>query len=299
MKHESSKGTLLALGAYTLWGILPLYWKTLASIDPSLVLAHRIVWALVAVAVVLFVSRGFKEIKSIFANPRRLALQAIAAMLIAGNWWLYIWAVNNGHVIDSAMGYYINPLVSVILGIIFLKERLRLPQVFAFSLAAAGVLYMAIDLGRPPWVALGLALSFGFYGLIKKKSQLSSFGSLQIETLMSLPLAGFLFAQAWANNPDSLGASMANPSLTILVLLSGPITIIPLWLFGSAAKLIPLSRIGFIQYLSPSLNLLIGVVVFHETFSNTQVIAFTAIWTALLIYSVHSFRSQRRLPVKY
>lgn len=298
MKHDSVRGTALAFGAYSLWGILPLYWKTLQTLDPSLVLAHRIIWALASVFLVIMASKGFKEIRELFSSPRRLLIQTLGALLIAGNWWLYIWSVGSGHVIEGAMGYYINPLISVVLGILFLKEKLTPLQILAFGLAAAGVLYMTLSLGRPPWVALGLALSFGLYGLIKKKSQLSSFGSLQIETLLSLPLATLLFFQAGAQSPQSLELSFTSPELLGLLILSGPLTIIPLWLFGSAAKLIPLSRIGFIQYLSPTLNLILGILVFHENFSTSQAWAFLGIWSGIAVYTFDSIRSRKRPPLR-
>jgi chloramphenicol-sensitive protein RarD len=216
-----------------------------------------------------------------------------ASLLISFNWWLYIWAIDAGQVVETALGYYINPLISVVLGLVFLKEKLTRAQTVAFVLAAAGVVVMALGVGRVPFIALGLALSFGFYGLMKKQAPVGALASLQIETLFSLPLALVLL---WISGSGGVFGS-ANPpwwQVTLLI-VAGPVTALPLWLFGSGARLIPLARIGFLQYISPTINLGLGLFVFHESFGPWQAGAFACIWSALALYT---FDLIRRRPGK-
>jgi len=289
---DPAKGTWLAALSYVLWGLLPLYWKALGSVPADLVLAHRILWALVfTTTLVLFLRLG-SEVKSLFTDPRKTIRMVGAALLISFNWWLYIWAIGAGHVVETALGYYINPLVVVLLGLFFLKEKLTRFQTAAFVLATVGVLVMALGLGRVPFIALGLALSFGFYGLLKKQAPVSALASLQVETLFSLPLA--LGLLVWAGAPGVFGSAQPPLPIVVLLVLAGPVTAIPLWLFGAGARLIPLGRIGFLQYISPSINLVLGLFVFHETFGPWQAGAFACIWAALVLYSIDSWRAGRR-----
>lgn len=287
-----TKGTWYAAASYVMWGSLPLYWKALSHVPAEIVLAHRILWALVfTTTVVLFVRLG-KEVQSVFSDHRKTLRMVAAALLISANWWLYIWAITAGHVVETALGYYINPLVSVLLGVLFLKERLNRPQIVAFALATVGVLVMAIGVGRVPFVALGLALTFGFYGLMKKQAPVSALASLQVETLLSLPLAlGLLL---FSGSGGVFGSSHPDWLTVVLLVIAGPVTALPLWLFGAGARLIPLARIGFLQYLSPSINLLLGLFVFHEHFGVWQAAAFACIWGALVIYTIDSVRRSRR-----
>lgn len=285
---KTVRGTWLTAASYVLWGSLPLYWKALQGVPPEIVLAHRIVWALVfTTTLVLFLKLG-KEVTSVFTDRTKTVRMVGAALLISFNWWLYIWAITTGHVIETALGYYINPLVSVLLGIFFLKEKLSRAQALAFSLAATGVIIMALGVGRIPYIALGLALSFGFYGLLKKQAPVSALASLQIETLFSLPLALVLLGLAGA--PGVFGTAHPDTGLIVLLIVAGPVTAIPLWLFGAGARLIPLSRIGFLQYISPTINLILGLLVFHEHFGLWQAGAFFCIWGALALYTVDTLR---------
>lgn len=269
-----------------LWGLLPLYWKALSHVGAEVVLAHRIVWALVFTTALVLVLRLGPELRSVFTQGRRVARLVGAAALISVNWWLYIWAIDAGHVVEAALGYYINPLVSVLLGLVFLKERLTRLQTGAFVLAALGVVVMTVGVGRVPYVALGLALSFGFYGLLKKQQSVSSLASLQLETLFSLPLAVVLLLPA----AGFFGSANPDAATIALLVLAGPVTAVPLWLFGAGARLIPLARVGFLQYLSPTITLLLGLFLFRETFDLWRAAAFVCIWTALVLYSLDSWR---------
>ena len=290
MPHDLRRGTWLAGSSYVLWGLLPLYWKALGGVSPETVLAHRILWALVFTTTLVFLVKISAEVKSLFANHRKTLRMAGAAALISFNWWLYIWAIDAGHVVETALGYYINPLVSVLLGIFFLKEKLTRAQTAAFVLAVLGVAVMALGLGRIPFIALGLALSFGFYGLLKKQAPVSALASLQVETLFSLPLALLLLV------PQGKFFGAPDPSWiqVVLLVVAGPVTALPLWLFGAGARLIPLSRVGFLQYISPTINLILGLFVFQEAFDAWQGTAFLCIWTALLIYSIDAWRRASR-----
>jgi chloramphenicol-sensitive protein RarD len=284
---KAARGTWMAAGAYALWGSLPLYWRALQAVGPEIVLAHRIVWALVfTTTLVLFLKLG-AEVRSVFQRPSTTVRMVGAALLISFNWWLYIWAINNGHVVESALGYYINPLISVLLGVFFLKEKLTRLQGAAFALAAAAVVVMAVAVGRIPFIALGLALSFGFYGLLKKQAPVSALASLQLETLFSVPLA--LGLLVWAA-PQGIFGPTPDVLTIVLLVAAGPVTAVPLWLFGAGARLIPLTRIGFLQYLSPTINLVLGLFVFHETFGPWQAGAFVCIWVALVLFTTDAIR---------
>jgi len=289
---ESTRGTLLATGAYLLWGTLPLYWKLLDTVSAEVVLAQRIIWALVFTTTLVLFLRLSAEVRSVFTSPAKTVRMLGAALLISFNWWLYIWAVNSGHIVETALGYYINPLVSVLLGVFFLKERLSRAQKIAFTLATVGVLVMAIGVGRVPFIALGLALSFGFYGLLKKQAPVSALASLQIETLFSLPLAAGLLLFSSSGTP--FGSAQPTVTTIVLLVLAGPVTAVPLWLFGAGARLIPLARIGFLQYISPTINLGLGLFVFHEAFGGWQAAAFACVGAALALYSYDSFRRTER-----
>jgi len=285
----------MAAASYVLWGSLPLYWKALGAVAPQIILAHRIVWALVfTTTLVLFLRLG-AEVKTVFADRRKTVRMIFAALLISFNWWLYIWAIDAGHVVETALGYYINPLVSVLLGMFFFKEKLSRAQTIAFVLATVGVVVMALGVGRVPFIALGLALSFGFYGLLKKQAPVGALASLQIETLFSLPLAAVLLFFTGA--PGFFGTVDPPWPQIVLLVVAGPVTALPLWLFGAGARLIPLARIGFLQYISPTINLGLGLFVFHESFGVWQACAFACIWTALVLYTVDSIR-RRSVPAQ-
>jgi chloramphenicol-sensitive protein RarD len=287
MSSSLTRGTWLAAASYVLWGLLPLYWKALESAGPELVLAHRIIWALVFTTALVLIFRLLPEIRQAFSRAANVWRMIAGAALISANWWLYIWAIDAGYVVEAALGYYINPLINVLFGVVFLKERLNRFQIAALSLAAVGVLVLLFGLGKFPIVAFGLALTFGAYGLLKKRSSLTALTSLQLETLFSLPLSVVLLI--W-------GAHGSQPSpwwQPWLLVLAGPMTAVPLWLFGAGAKLIPLTRLGFLQYLSPTITLLIGLFVFGETFDGWHAAAFSCIWLALVVFTFDSVRRAR------
>ncbi len=283
-------GPLAALAAYVLWGFLPLYWKALQGLPAQAILAYRIIFALVFVVLLLSLRRHWGEVKALFKRPKKLALVALAALLISVNWGVYIWAVNSGQMIECALGYYINPLVSICLGMIFLRERLNVRQWIAVGMGLLGVLAMGFEYGRMPWVALTLAFSFGLYGLIKKMLGINSLISLGMETLFALPLAAVCLVLAGAA-ADPLNAGSWG---WLLVMLAGPITAVPLMLFGHAAGRMPLSMLGFIQYVSPTINLTLGIFVFHESFSTLQLASFACIWAALVVFSLDQWRASAK-----
>ncbi len=286
--NEQALGIAAAVGAYFLWGILPVYWKIIKAVPPYEILAHRFVWAFVFMVVILIVTAGIKtffgELRELIQCPKRCLGLLTAAVVITINWGTYIWAVNNDHVIQTSLGYYINPLISVMLGVIVLKERLSLWQLVSFLLAGVGVLNMAIKFGSIPWVSLVLAFSFGIYGLLKKKVNLSAVTGITLETLLITPLALTYLAVVYqsGNAAFNLGA----PSTMLLLIGSGVVTAVPLLLFSRGAKSLPLSVLGFLQYIAPTMTLFIGVFIYHEPFTAVHMVSFAFIWTALSIFSL-------------
>jgi chloramphenicol-sensitive protein RarD len=287
MSSSLTRGTWLAAASYGLWGLLPLYWKALEAAGAETVLAHRIIWALVFTTGLVFAFRLLPEIRRAFSSVTDVLRMIGGAILISANWWLYIWAIDAGYVVETALGYYINPLVSVLFGVVFLKEKLTRWQIAALALAAAGVLVLLGGLGKFPFIAFGLALTFGAYGLLKKRSGLTALASLQLETLFSLPLAVILLL--WGTH----GTGAEPWWQPLLLVLAGPMTAVPLWLFGAGAKLIPLTRLGFLQYLSPTITLLIGLFVFGEPFDGWHAAAFSCIWAALAVFTFDSVKRAR------
>ena len=283
-------GLFYALACYGAWGIFPLYWKMLGHVPAEQILAHRIAWSMLFLAGMLLVIRN-RHFLTYLRNPKTLGLLLLTAILIGGNWFVYIYAVNHEHIVEASLGYYINPLVNVLLGVIFLHERLRKMQMLAVLLALAGVSWLTFHLGKIPWISLFLAFSFAFYGLLRKKANLESLPGLFIETLLLSPVA---LIYLWIMERQGAGMIFHYSRLTdLLLILGGPVTAIPLFWFGKAATRIPLSTIGFIQYLSPTLQLLIGLFVFHESFSPAYVISFCLVWAALLLFSLSLVREYR------
>jgi chloramphenicol-sensitive protein RarD len=278
---ETRKGLLSGTAAYVLWGLFPLYWPLLKPAGALEILAHRIMWSLVVVAVLLAVRRRWSWIRELRTQPGRLGLLATAALLITVNWGTYIYAVNNGHTIEAALGYFITPLLSVVLGVLVFRERLRRPQWAAVVLGAVAVVVLAIDYGRVPWIALILAFSFGIYGLLKKLAKTGSAESLTVETLvLFLPALVYVIC-IQANGSGTL----TDGSFGHVALLagSGVVTAIPLMLFNTAATRTPLTIIGLLQYLAPVLQFLIGLLVQHEPMPASRWIGFLLVWGALLI----------------
>jgi len=288
----SGKGFLCAFLAYFMWGLLPLYWKLLIAVDSLHILGFRILMSLVLVGILLAALRKTAWL-AVFRKPKTAWLMILTALLLCCNWGLYIWAVNSGRTLEVSLGYYINPLVSIVLGLIFLRERLRPLQWAAVAIAFAGVLILTVLSGTVPVVALALALTFGFYGLLKKKFSLSALESLGAETLASAPAGIALFCLSFSGQAPALVGfqSLAYlgslpPQTLALLALSGLLTALPLYFFAHGAKLLPLSALGFTQFISPTLNFVVGLFVFREAFPLYNFIAFGFIWTAAIIYIV-------------
>lgn len=275
-----------AIGAYVLWGILPVYWKLLEQVPAWEILSHRIIWSFVFLVFLLACTRRlgafYADTKALFSQPQKALGILTASLLVSLNWLLYIWSVNNGRIVEASLGYYINPLVNVVLGILFLKERLSRAQIASLLLAAAGVLYLALHFGSLPWVALALAILFGLYGLCKKLLNISAVTGITLETLLITPIALF-FLIFWHNSGIPVFHS-EQPFAAALLIASGVITAIPLLLFTSGANGLPLSVLGFIQFLSPTISLLVGVLAYHETFSSVHLVSFSLIWLALILF---------------
>ena len=287
-----NKGIIYAAGAYIIWGLLPLYWKALSDVPAGQILAHRIVWSLVFVGIILTFRHNWQWLRGALRRPRVLLTFALSGTLLAVNWFTYIWGVNAGFIVETSLGYFINPLVNVLLGYLVLKERLRPAQWLALGVALAGVLYLTFSYGAIPWIALTLAFSFGIYGLIRKTAPLNSAEGLFLETaVLFLPALGFLLLM------QSQGAgSFANGSVSTTLLLAGAgiVTSVPLLLFASGARRITLTSLGLLQYIAPTLQFLIGVLVYGEEFGPARVIGFGLIWLALALYSIESINHRRR-----
>ena len=291
--NDYKKGLACGLGAYVLWGVLPVYWKLLDDVLPFEILSSRFMWSCVFVAL-LIIFQGklplfLTEVKSIFSSFKTGAAMVSAAFVISINWGSFIWAVNNGHIVETSMGYYINPLVSVLFAVLFLRERLSKMQIAAVLCACVGVASMVWSFGKLPWVSLTLAVSFALYGLIKKLLPVSSLTSIMLETLIITPLALMYEYTLWQQ-----GVSFyASGDMQVLCLLAGAgaVTAVPLLLFTAGAKLLPLKIIGFLQYISPTLTLLLGVFVYGEPFTGSHLLAFGWIWGALALFVVSQLRS--------
>ncbi|MBM6616848.1 EamA family transporter RarD [Bacillus suaedaesalsae] len=283
--NTQGAGIIAAALSYVIWGFLPLYWKLLDHVSASEILAHRIVWSFVFMIVILLIANKLKlfwtDVKELITNRKRFIAITSASIIISLNWVLYIWAVNTDQVVQASLGYYINPLISILLGIFVLKERLTFWQTISFALATVGVLYLTIHFGTIPWIALLLAISFGIYGLIKKMVNLSPMTGLAIETMLITPIALLFLSFIQI---DGTGKFASGTLDSLLLLGAGVATAVPLLLFASGAKKIPLSMIGFLQYIAPTLMLIIGVFLYHEPFTKYHLIAFVCIWSALAIY---------------
>jgi chloramphenicol-sensitive protein RarD len=284
MPSRTKIGVIYASMAYTLWGILPLYWKLIDAIPAFEILAHRIFWAFIFVGLLLLRNSQWKEVLESAKNKRNLFLITLAAITVTINWGTYIWSVNSNHIVEASLGYYMNPLIVVFFGVVFLKEKLTVWQGTALSLAALGVIILTVQYGKVPWISIVLAASFALYGLLKKLTNVGSMISLAIETAIVSPLALIYIAQSQLKGVGALGNVSA--SQTILLICSGAITAIPLLLFGEGAKRIPLATLGFTQYISPTISLIFGIFLFHESFTTVHLISFGFIWLSLIIYSI-------------
>lgn len=289
---EIRRGYLLGIAAWAIWGFFPLYWTLLEPAGAVEILAHRVVWSMVTMAIALVVLRRWGSLRATVANRRRLALLAVAAVLISVNWGTYIYGVVSNHVVETSLGYFINPLVSVLIGVLVLGERLRRVQWFAVALAGVAVLGLTFEYGRPPWIALALAFSFGAYGLAKKKADAGAVESLIVETAIIAPFALAYVALLVGNGTSTFGG---NGTAHVLLLVgTGIVTVIPLLCFGGAATRIPLSTLGLLQYLTPTMQFLLGILVFREPMPAARWAGFALIWLALVIFTLDSLRNRRR-----
>jgi len=286
-----NRGIVFGVIAYTAWGVFPIYWKALHSLPAGEIMSHRMVWSFLFLLGVLTVTRRWSWVRPLLRQPKVLFTFMLTAALLSVNWLTYIWAVNAGFIVESALGYFINPLVNVLLGMVFLRERLRPWQAVAVLIAASGVLYLTITYGALPWIALTLAFTFGTYGLLRKTAVLNSLEGLSLETAwMFLPALAYLAVQQ-INGTAAFGQS---DLLThVLLIGTGLITALPLLLFAAAARRVTLITLGILQYIAPTLQFLIGVFVYDEPFTHVQLIGFSIIWLALIIYTGDAIVRQR------
>jgi chloramphenicol-sensitive protein RarD len=289
-----SRGTWNAVGAYTFWGLLPVYWKCLQHVPAPQVLCHRIIWSFLTLLVLIMILRKWNAFRTAVEGLYVLRAYAAAAVLIGMNWFTYIWAVNAGFIVETSLGYFINPLLSVLLGVVFFRERLRPWQWFTIGLAAVGVLYLTIAYGTLPWIALTLAITFGLYGLVKKIAPLESLYGLTLETgILLLPAFMFLLYSDRTGRGAFLHAGAISD---VLLVGAGFITAVPLLMFSSAARRLLLSLIGVLQYIVPTLQLLLGVLVYREPFTIVKLIGFGIVWIALIVYAVEGLIVHRTQP---
>lgn len=294
--HNEKKGIMASIGAYVLWGLFPLYWKVIQNVSSEEILASRVIWSFVLTLLfVVLIKQGKSlvlDFKKLWQHQKSFWSLFFAAYLVSLNWFIYIWAVNHDHIVQTSLGYYMNPIISVLLGIIFLRERLSKSQITAFFLAAIGVSILIISYGQIPWIAIGLALSFGIYGLLKKQIVLDATRGLVIETMFILPVAIIYYIYLYfQGNMSFLHVDMKT---NLFLIGTGIVTAIPLILFATGAQNIPLYLIGFIQYISPTMTLVLGVIVYHESFGGIELISFSFIWLALLIFSVSTILEVRK-----
>ncbi len=293
VQETSLSGVLFGGTAFLIWGLSPVYWKSIQAVPATEIVMHRVVWSFFFLLPLILWQGRWHELTGTLKNRRNLGVLMATAFIVSGNWLLYIWAVNSGRVLEASLGYYINPLVNVFLGMIFLKERLRRTQVISVVLAGAGVLYLTLHYGTFPWVALTLAFSFGLYGLIRKVVPVGALVGLSVETLiLSIPAVGYLIFL----NAGGTGAFLHRNMTTDISLMGASIvTAVPLLLFTLGTRRLTLATIGFLQYIGPTCMLLLGILVYGETLSPAQVFTFALIWLALAIYSADSVMTYRRL----
>ncbi|WP_420630002.1 EamA family transporter RarD [Candidatus Leptofilum sp.] len=289
-----NRGILYGIATYALWGLFPLYWKLLQHVPAMEILSHRMTWSLAFVLLLLVVRRRWDWLKTAVHTPRTMLLFVASALLLSVNWFVYIWGVNAGFIVETSLGYFINPLMNVLLGVIFLGETLRRGQWVAIGLAAAGVIYLTVRYGELPWIALTLATSFALYGLLRKTAPLGSLEGLSLETaLMFFPALGYLIYLELAG---TAAFGHVDRQTTFLLGFAGVATAVPLLLFAAAARRIKLATVGILQYIAPTLQFLIGVLIYHEPFTADRLVGFSLIWLALLIYSGENIWFSRRQP---
>ncbi len=291
-QKSSRQGGILAVLAYTMWGIAPIYFKALDTVPALEILSHRVLWSFVFLAILLHISRRWHSVVNVVKNKKRFALLALTGALVGVNWLIFIWAVNTDHMLDASLGYYINPLLNVCLGMIFWGERLRKLQWVAVALAATGVTVQLVVFGSVPIVAIALASSFGIYGLLRKKINMEAQTGLFIETLVMLPAAAIYVLFIADSTTSDFGSNSL--TLNLLLLAAGVVTTLPLLCFTGAATRIKLSTLGFFQYIGPSLMFLLAVLIYDETFTQDKAVTFGFIWGALVLFSFDGIRQSRK-----
>jgi chloramphenicol-sensitive protein RarD len=290
--QTDTRGLAAAAGAFFIWGLLPLYLKLLQAVPVLQVTAHRLAWGCVFALGWLAIRKDLGSIATALANPRVRTRLLISAALISLNWITYVWGIANNHVVETSLGYFINPLVNVLLGVVLLSERLNPAQWIAVGIATAGVSYLTWSAGHPPWIALTLAFSFGLYGFVRKVVQVDALAGFGAETLLLLPIGlGYL---VWCEIAGTGVFGHTGPGTSLLLALGGPLTAIPLVLFAYGARRIPYSTVGLLQYIGPTIQLLLAVLVFHEPFKGPRVLGFALIWSALAIYAVDGMWRNRK-----
>ena len=292
---ESTRGTISTITAFFLWGAFPIYWKALQHISSTQILAHRVVWSLVFVIVLLSIQRRWNEVKSVISFYPNVSIFLVTSFLLGGNWLIYIWAVNSNQIVEASLGYFINPLVNVCLGMVFLRERLYRSQFISVVLAFVGVLFLTLQYGRLPWIAFTLALTFGTYGLLRKTAKAGSMVGLLFDTGFLAPI--FLLYLLFLAAHGSGAFVSINLKTDVLLIGAGVVTAAPLLLFAYGARRIQYSTVGFLQYIAPTGQLLIGVFLYREQFTRAHAIAFGLVWVALFLYSTSTFVAyKRRIP---
>lgn len=290
------RGYILGLSAYVIWGLFPMYFKAIQAVPSLEIIVHRAIWSALFGALLLLVWKHPGWLRELIDHPKRFAVLALSGSLIAANWLIYVWAVNNGRMLEASLGYYINPLVNVLLGMLLLGERLRRLQWAAVVLAAAGVAQQLWQVGSLPWVSLALALTFASYGLIRKKAPVAALPGLVVETWLLLPLAigWILFHPAAMSSQPAFWTT----SDALWLMAAGPVTLIPLVCFNAAARHLPFATLGFLQYIAPTLVLLLAVLVYGEHFDPAKLISFLLIWAGLAVYSVDTWLTLRKRPAR-
>jgi chloramphenicol-sensitive protein RarD len=293
---ENRAGLWVAVASFVLWGLMPLYWHLLKVVPSLQIVAHRVLWSTLLVVAWLLWKQGRGWLRAALARPRVAWMLALSGALIGFNWSLYIWAVNAGHVVESSLGYFINPLLNVVLGVLFLHERLRRAQWLAVALAAAGVLWLTVQFGQPPWIAICLALSFALYGLLRKLLAIDAVAGLGVESVyLVLPALAVL---AWGETNGQGGFFMGwGAGVDALLIFGGALTALPLIGFAFAVRRVPLSTVGLLQYIAPTLQFLSGVFVFHEAFDQQRLIGFVFIWVGLAVFALEGALRSRRPAV--
>ncbi|MEI6463817.1 MAG: EamA family transporter RarD [Verrucomicrobiota bacterium] len=289
---EQARGALAAATCYFLWGLVPLYWRQLTEINPVELVAHRQVWSLTLLVGIVALQRGFTAVFKALNSPQAVAVNGLSALLLTANWLCYVWGVNSGYVIETSLGYFLVPLSNVAAGRFILHEHLRRAQIIAIALAAVGVGVMIVQHGHPPWIALAIVGTWGGYSLMRKRSPLPAVTGLTVETLLLIPFAiAFLL---WQNHTGAGALGRVDLRTHLLVLSSGVITAVPLLLFAYGARRIRLSTLGLLQYVAPTVQLIIGIWVYHEPFTSARLLSFGFIWAALVLYTADNLWFQRR-----